>query len=130
RRRRGRALRRRGRCRGPARPTRTGWGLCRRGRRGSWAGASELAGGGPDGDVERVVEAGFGVYEPFDRADESPDRGGVAAGGAVAVCVGGLDRDLDAGLALDDDAVRAVAVRRLRPVGGAGRVDAGDVLDD
>src|SRR5690606_31608407 len=97
---------------------------------GSWAGASELADGGPDGDVEGVVEAGSGVHEPVDRADEAPDRGGVAAGGAVAVRVGGLDRDLDARLALDDDAVRAVAVRRLRPVGGAGRVDSGDVLDD
>src|SRR5690606_19676534 len=38
--------------------------------------------------------------------------------------------DVDARLALDDDAVRAVAVRRLRPAGGAGRVDSGDVLDD
>ena len=51
--------------------------------------------------------------EPRDGVDQPADRGGVAAGGAVAALVGGLDRDLDAGAALDDDPVGAGAARRL-----------------
>ena len=44
--------------------------------------------------------------------------------------VDGLDGHLDARPALDDHAMRPVPVGRRGPVGGAGRVDAGDVLDD
>ena len=99
---------------GPARPTRTGWGPAVR-RRGL-GGASELADGGRR-DVEGVVEAGSGVHEPVDRADEAPDRGGAAAG-AVAVRVG-LDRN-SMRLALDDDAVCTP------PSGGFGQSGAQD----
>ena len=73
---------------------------------------------------------GFWVGQPADRAEQAVGRGGVAAVGAGAARDVGPADDRQLRVSVDDDPVVADALVGLRPVRRAGRMDAGDVVDD
>src|SRR5262245_53702546 len=71
-----------------------------------------------EGQVERADDARRRGAHRRDRVHDAADGSRVAALGGILTLAAELDRDLEAGIALDDDCVAApLAAGRPRPVG-------------